>query len=237
MLFKISSYCVHYYISILLLLFSISSHSWLSSRVRTTAVRKVSVGKQCSPLLATPNNEDQRSPPQKENVATASEEKQYAVMILRSANELSREMWDSMVGKEACPFLYYDWINTLEQSDCASAEQGWQPLHVVIFRNDSGYAASVGETTRVRNTNGPNPAINGTVVAIVPLYAKYHSYGEFIFDQSWAQFAEMRLGIKYYPKVNFRRAALYAMNAISIELIPLLLSSWLLPHLQLLNAL
>jgi predicted N-acyltransferase len=37
-------------------------------------------------------------------------------------------------------------------------------------------------------------------VAVAPLYLKGHSYGEFVFDQSFAQLAG-QLGLRYYPKL------------------------------------
>ena len=38
------------------------------------------------------------------------------------------------------------------------------------------------------------------MVGAVPLYLKTNSYGEFIFDWSWANAAH-RSGIRYYPKL------------------------------------
>jgi len=38
------------------------------------------------------------------------------------------------------------------------------------------------------------------LVAAMPLYVKYHSQGEFIFDHSWAEYARSALGVRYYPK-------------------------------------
>jgi predicted N-acyltransferase len=40
----------------------------------------------------------------------------------------------------------------------------------------------------------------GELVAAAPLYVKGHSYGEFVFDSQWADFAA-RSGINYYPKL------------------------------------
>ncbi|CAN0471555.1 unnamed protein product, partial [Laminaria digitata] len=37
-------------------------------------------------------------------------------------------------------------------------------------------------------------------MAAVPMYVKYHSMGEFIFDQSWAD-ASQQAGLPYYPKL------------------------------------
>ena len=38
------------------------------------------------------------------------------------------------------------------------------------------------------------------LVAALPLYAKFHSYGEYVFDWAWAD-AYRRNGIEYYPKL------------------------------------
>jgi predicted N-acyltransferase len=39
------------------------------------------------------------------------------------------------------------------------------------------------------------------VVAVVPMYAKSHSYGEYVFDHGWANALE-RTGENYYPKLQ-----------------------------------
>lgn len=56
-------------------------------------------------------------------------------------------------------------------------EEGWLPQHIVV-RNDEG-----------------------ELLGCCPLYLKGHSYGEYVFDQSWGQYAEM-LGMRYYPKLQ-----------------------------------
>ena len=38
------------------------------------------------------------------------------------------------------------------------------------------------------------------MIACAPLYVKSHSYGEFVFDNQWADLAQ-RLGVHYYPKL------------------------------------
>jgi uncharacterized protein len=90
--------------------------------------------------------------------------------------QLDRDEWNAL-NDGGNPFLDYDWLYALEQSGCANAREGWQPLHLVVEN------------------------IEGRLLAAVPLYAKYHSYGEFIFDQSWANFAQTVARIKYYPKL------------------------------------
>ena len=39
----------------------------------------------------------------------------------------------------------------------------------------------------------------GAIIAIIPNYIKYHSAGEYVFDQNWAN-AFINLGLNYYPK-------------------------------------
>jgi uncharacterized protein len=71
--------------------------------------------------------------------------------------------------------MQYDFLYALEVSGCVSAKSGWKPHHLMV-------------------SSGEN------IVAVMPLYLKYHSYGEYIFDFSWAQAYEQH-GIGYYPKL------------------------------------
>jgi len=58
---------------------------------------------------------------------------------------------------------------------CTSAASGWQPQHLLILNR-------------------------GQLVAALPTYIKTHSFGEYVFDWSWAD-AYRRLGREYYPKL------------------------------------
>lgn len=73
------------------------------------------------------------------------------------------------------PFYSWPWLHALEASGSIVPNQGWQPCHLGLWRGDR-------------------------LVAFAPLYLKGHSYGEFIFDQSFAQLAA-QLGLRYYPKL------------------------------------
>ena len=42
---------------------------------------------------------------------------------------------------------------------------------------------------------------NDDIIALCPLYIKSHSFGEYIFDHSWAD-AYHRYGLNYYPKLQ-----------------------------------
>ena len=82
--------------------------------------------------------------------------------------------WDRLVGAEL-PFFRWRWLHHLEASGSIVPSQGWQSCHLGLWRGD-------------------------TLVAAAPLYLKGHSYGEFVFDQSFAQLAG-QLGLRYYPKL------------------------------------
>ena len=92
-----------------------------------------------------------------------------------SIRELEQH-WPSLVTDETPPFLSYTWLRALETTGCVCAERGWLPLFLSWWR-------------------GPR------LLAAAPAYVKGHSMGEFVFDQSWADFAERRLGVPYYPKL------------------------------------
>ena len=77
------------------------------------------------------------------------------------------------------PFTTHEFLKALETSKSVSPETGWQPLHITI----------IDETQK-----------NNPIAAAMPLYLKNHSYGEYIFDWSWAQ-ACQQVGIPYYPKL------------------------------------
>lgn len=100
----------------------------------------------------------------------------YELSLAESVSELGRELWSELMGPETYPFLGYDWLLALEESGSLGPERGWIARHVVLRR---------GKET----------------VAIAPAYIKLHSFGEFVFDQGWAEFSEMRLGERYYPKM------------------------------------
>jgi predicted N-acyltransferase len=89
--------------------------------------------------------------------------------------ELPEEHWQALTAASGLPFYSWRWLTALETSGSVAPREGWQPLHLALWR-------------------GERP------VAVAPLYLKGHSYGEFVFDQSFAQLAG-QLGLRYYPKL------------------------------------
>jgi hypothetical protein len=90
--------------------------------------------------------------------------------------EIAAEEWDACAGN-ANPFLAHAFLSTLEDSGSAGPRTGWLPQHAAL-RDGAG-----------------------RLVACAPLYAKSHSYGEYVFDHAWADALE-RAGGQYYPKLQ-----------------------------------
>jgi len=89
--------------------------------------------------------------------------------------EFSARDWNALVG-DSYPFLRHEFLLAAETSGCVSAESGWSPRHVGLLDDKN------------------------KLIGAMPLYEKTHSWGEFVFDWSWAQ-AYRQAGLDYYPKL------------------------------------
>ena len=107
------------------------------------------------------------------------------VHLATSLNAIAPAEWNALVGADH-PFVEHAFLLGLELAGCVGPETAWQPLYL-IARSDSDGGQSAGTAL---------PAVLGAV----PLYGKSDSFGEFIFDFSWAQAAH-QLGVRYYPKL------------------------------------
>ena len=109
-------------------------------------------------------------------------ESKWQVSALSRISEISEKEWDDCACSNTAtkrvkdPFSTHRFLSALEFSGSATGGTGWDPLHLVASRN-------------------------GEVAAVMPLYAKSHSQGEFVFDHSWANAFE-RAGGNYYPKLQ-----------------------------------
>ncbi|MBY6188474.1 GNAT family N-acetyltransferase [Marinobacter hydrocarbonoclasticus] len=93
--------------------------------------------------------------------------------FVSSLSEVCADDWDSLLGAQL--FTQYHYLNALEQTGCVEPDSGWLPHHLLLYRGDA-------------------------LVAAMPLYIKLHSYGEYLFDWSWARAYEQH-GLEYYPKL------------------------------------
>ena len=101
---------------------------------------------------------------------------EFSLTLHRAIAEVSAAEWDACAGADN-PFVSHAFLSAMEDSGSTTARTGWLPQHAVLRAPD------------------------GAVVAAAPMYAKTHSYGEYVFDHGWAQAFE-RAGGKYYPKLQ-----------------------------------
>jgi len=95
---------------------------------------------------------------------------------LTSLSQVEPADWDDCAGLDN-PFVSHAFLSALEDSGSVGPGTGWRPQHLVI------------------------PDASGTSLAVAPLYVKSHSYGEYVFDWSWAN-AYQQAGGHYYPKLQ-----------------------------------
>ena len=104
--------------------------------------------------------------------------------MLPSIGACGAQLWDACAcGAEATgayapnPFVTHRFLSCLEESGSVGAAAGWQPCHLIAETDE------------------------GSPLGVMPLYAKSHSMGEYVFDHGWAEAFE-RVGGRYYPKLQ-----------------------------------
>ena len=99
---------------------------------------------------------------------------QYRLEIIEKLSEVPAADWNTLLPSDASPFIKHAFLNSLEETACVGGNTGWQVAHLGLYKEER-------------------------LVGAMPLYLKQHSYGEFVFDWSWAQAYEQQ-GMQYYPK-------------------------------------
>jgi predicted N-acyltransferase len=97
----------------------------------------------------------------------------FSLRTVDSLAAIPAPAWDALVGDR--PLLSHAFLHALHETGCAAPETGWIPRYQTVWRDD-------------------------VLVGAMPLYVKQHSYGEYVFDWSWAD-AYRRHGRRYYPKL------------------------------------
>jgi predicted N-acyltransferase len=98
------------------------------------------------------------------------------ITVLHNIDDVHAEEWNALVGTDN-PFLKHEFLAALERRGCVGERFGWIPRHL-LARDEA----------------------NNGLVGALPMYLKENSYGEFVFDWSWAD-ACQRMGRPYYPKL------------------------------------
>ena len=100
---------------------------------------------------------------------------QLTLRFARSMSEIDGPSWNALAASLDTPFFEWEWLKLLEDSGSAAPARGWYPNHLIA-------------------------TLGGKLIGALPMYLKWHSDGEFVFDQLWAE-AAVRLGLPYYPRL------------------------------------
>ena len=96
--------------------------------------------------------------------------------VIETIAQIDPACWNGLLN-DANPFVRHEFLVALEETGCVAAEKGWLPRHLIC------------------------EAADGQLIGALPLYLKSNSYGEFVFDFSWAN-AYHQAGLNYYPKLT-----------------------------------
>ncbi len=97
------------------------------------------------------------------------------IQIITKISNICKKDWNNL-NFHNHPFISHDFLYSLEESNSVSIKTGWQPNHIIVKNNKN------------------------KIVGALPNYLKTHSYGEYVFDHSWANAYEQAGGM-YYPKL------------------------------------
>ena len=92
--------------------------------------------------------------------------------FFKRIEDIPADAWNHLAGDHAG--LQHAFLHALEASGSVGGDTGWVPHHATLWEG-------------------------GALVAAMPLYRKWHSWGEYVFDWAWAQAYEQH-GLAYYPK-------------------------------------
>jgi predicted N-acyltransferase len=96
-----------------------------------------------------------------------------SLRIVDTLGAIPAPAWNALTGDR--PLLSHAFLHALHETGCAAPETGWTPRYITAWRG-------------------------ARLAGAMPLYVKTHSYGEYVFDWSWAD-AYRRHGRRYYPKL------------------------------------
>ena len=96
------------------------------------------------------------------------------IKTIDSLHAVSADEWNALTGQKF-PFIQYEFLIALENNGAVGKEFGWITNFFLAYENDK-------------------------LVGALPVYVKFNSYGEFVFDWAWAD-AYQQNGLRYYPKL------------------------------------
>jgi predicted N-acyltransferase len=100
---------------------------------------------------------------------------EVTLRIVDSIASVPAQQWNALE-TGGNPFVRHEFLLTRERTGCVGGGTGWTPCHLLL------------------------QTASGDIEAALPLYSKSDSWGEFVFDWSWAR-AYQQAGLSYYPKL------------------------------------
>jgi hypothetical protein len=97
------------------------------------------------------------------------------IEVIDQISGIERSAWNALL-PDSNPFLRHEFLSGLETYHCVTPDTGWYAKHF-LAKNDQGQ-----------------------LIGAMPAYLKDNSFGEFVFDWSWATAYE-NAGLIYYPKL------------------------------------
>jgi predicted N-acyltransferase len=106
-------------------------------------------------------------------------ENDYLIRVLDSPLQIQAGQWNALLAAQdpavgLNPFMRHEYLSAMLESGSATPETGWTARFFTLSENHQ-------------------------LVGACALYLKSHSYGEYVFDQAWAN-AYHQHGLPYYPK-------------------------------------
>jgi len=96
------------------------------------------------------------------------------IKTITSLHDVTATDWNTLAG-ETFPFIRHEFLIALENNGAVGKEFGWITHFFLAYDGDK-------------------------LVGALPLYIKFNSYGEFVFDWAWAD-AYQKNNLRYYPKL------------------------------------
>lgn len=96
------------------------------------------------------------------------------IKTIDSLHQVSSSEWNALAGPQF-PFIQYEFLVALENNGAVGKEFGWITNFFLAYENNK-------------------------LIGALPVYIKFNSYGEFVFDWAWAD-AYQQNGLRYYPKL------------------------------------
>jgi len=108
---------------------------------------------------------------------SATRDKQLSIEVRDTLADIDQQEWNALCS-DGNPFLRYEFLYSLECTNCLGQHNGWFPRYFLLWDEQS----------------------EKKLVGAMPAYLKTNSYGEFVFDWAWAEAYE-RNNMPYYPKL------------------------------------